>query len=295
MAIFVGCFDASSAIFIGLAALISSGVTFEWAMEGYAIVPLCFCVLILMLWPDVLVEPPLSPGTQCGGMAPLSNRPLGKQILSMECGLLLNSTSIVMTCINFFIGTVNEQLVLVDPHNSAVLTEIFASLLPIGGIIFIPAVGGLCDCLGSVRTWLVLSGAMILFFALNIAHALTGIAALAVCSFVTMAFCRPLFYTLIAVYIMDTFGVKTFGRIYGLTMTFSGVINCLVHPLRILVGVAGFTAVNIALLVVSLSTLALPALHPTEPRRRLSFTEGMADSTPLFTPLSARISHAKVV
>jgi len=74
---------------------------------------------------------------------------------------------------------------------------------------------------------------------------------------------RPLFYTAISDYAAKVFGFETFGTVYGLVMTISGLFGLILTPLDILTKGplnGSYTPVNVVLMVlgvVASSTLAL--------------------------------------
>lgn len=267
----VGCFDASSAVFVWLHAVIAEGFSFSTTLAGYAAAPLLVALIALTQWPRRVVE--ASEGGNDGGeeepnLCKLSARawaldtlPLSAQLCSPVYLALVHTVSVNMVCINFFIATVNDQMLAVpttSASTSASLAATFAWMLPAGGIIYIPLVGMITDRLGPTGGYAILVLLLLAFAALNAAYASSGDATLAYSAFTVFALCRPLFYTLGAGFTGQFFGFANFGKIYGLLFTLAGVANLAVQPLHVLAEDRGFGTANSALVAMQLTTVVLP-------------------------------------
>ncbi|KAL7419783.1 hypothetical protein Q5752_005699 [Cryptotrichosporon argae] len=178
-----------------------------------------------------------------------------------------------MTRINWYLATVNAQLVYYtgDVVLADKLTDAFIFLLPVGGLLAIPLVGYLLDArptrdvVGTMFTLGLAFGALTLVRSTGCQ--LAGIGALVVF--------RPLFYTAISDYAAKVFGFTTFGTVYGLSMTLSGLFGLVLGPLDAAVKgpLAGdYTPVNAALL--SAGALACASMGWRVVRRRIRLEEG---------------------
>jgi len=180
---------------------------------------------------------------------------VGRQIGStwfwaMECMVLIS-----MIRINWYLATVNTQLVYYtgEVQLADKLTDAFIFLLPIGGIISIPGIGWLLDTRPMQDVIIVLAIMPAAFGILTLTSSvipqLIGIGFLVVY--------RPLFYTAISDYAAKVFGFETFGTVYGLAMTLSGLFGLILTPLDILTkGPLGgdYTPVNVTMLVLGVIT-----------------------------------------
>jgi len=267
----VGCFDASSAVFVGLAWLMRSGLSFEETFTGFALVPTCVALVAFSLWPREAVQKSgHMDGSQLssGGGPPLANLPLRKQAQTAEYLLLVQNVCVGMVCLNFFIATVDLQMSRVNAKTAPALSQAFAAMLPLGGIVYVPVVGYVVDKLGSTVGLIVLWASLLSFFVLNGTYALTGAEPAAYAAFAIFSFCRPLFYTLNAAFTGETFGFATFGLLYGLLNSLAGVANCSVAPLAALAESHGFFTTNAVLLAVQFTMVALPLLVKWKDRKR---------------------------
>ncbi|CCG21943.1 membrane transporter [Candida orthopsilosis Co 90-125] len=132
-------------------------------------------------------------------------------------------STIQMLKINYFVATVASQYqyIFQSYELATKLNKFFDVALPLGGIICVPLIGILLDNYSSllvVSTLLSLS-VLIGFLGLFSNYAL---AIIGVCLFVGY---RPMFYTVISDLCAKVYGFETFGTVYGLIMTISGVFN----------------------------------------------------------------------
>jgi MFS family permease len=128
----------------------------------------------------------------------------------------------------------------------------FTVLLPLAGIVGIPFVGKLLDTRPTIETsWILLVfGASfgILTIIPRTVPQLIGIGVL--------VFNRPLLYTYLSDLFAKVFGFQTFGKVYGLAMTLSGIVGLLLTPFDIFTKTHGgnFTPINIALMIAGFVT-----------------------------------------
>ena len=96
---------------------------------------------------------------------------------------------------------------------------------------------------------------------------------------------RPLFYTAISDYAAKVFGFETFGTVYGLGMTLSGLFGLILTPLDILVKGplnGSYTALNVVLFVMGfIASLALYGRTKFTPKVEL--------------PLSAQVNEHSIL
>lgn len=277
MAGLVGLFDASSSVFIFLAQFIADGVSFENTFRCYAALPLISAACALMLWPNEPIAagtfvadkgpPDIDIGSRVNSRVSVSASmseelrilPFKRQFASKEYWLFVWTASITMICINFFIATVNDQVLRVGAADEAhALQKAFAILLPLGGIVYIPVVGYIVDRYGLTRGWLVLWASLIVFATLNFISQRFQVPAAAYASFAFIALSRCLFYTLCAAFTGALFGFETFGQIYGLVFFLAGLANLSVQPLRVIANSYGFDETNAGLLALQITTVLLP-------------------------------------
>lgn len=204
----------------------------------------------------------------------LFGRGVAKQILSSWWLVMEVMVIIHMTRINWYLATVNTQLVFYTgaADVASKLTDAFIFLLPLGGIVSIPFIGWLLDHRPTLDV-VVLMAVMGLAFGVltlqsTVAPQLVGIGFIVVF--------RPLFYTAISDYAAKVFGFETFGTVYGLSMTVSGLFGLLLTPLdRVTKGRfhGSYTPVNLGLLALGLSsTLVLAArvwTYTRQPKGRI--------------------------
>lgn len=299
----VGCFDASSAVFIGLGALNNMGIAISTVFFGYALVPLTIAMLGLVLLPSspVPVDSDLADSTQNSSIRQVTpdppvhyrDHPLKEQISSHMYWMLLQTVSINMIMLNFFIATVNSQVETVDPVNGVDIAKRFALMLPLGGIVFIPLVGKITDRLGPHGGLFVLWILLLVFQALHALYQVTGLPLAAYAAFAVFALCRPLFYTLGASFTGLMFGFQTFGTVYGLLFSLAGLANLAVQPLRWIAEEYGFEVSNCILLCLQLTTLLLPIKSGATRLCRRTHDQVFRQGSLLTSPeLLATIAHS---
>lgn len=253
----VGAFDASSAVFLILSTLMAYfKISFSDVFTGYAAIPSVFAFLFCKLWPNEQVEP--TDDTEEVEVSPLASLPLSQQIASLDFVLLAYWMASTMLCINFFIASAFPQMASVQPERARELASLFSTMLPLGGIVFVPINGFLIDTWGPKFCLVILWVAYMCFAVMLQAYMWTSLEIFAYIAFVMFSFCRPLFYTLGACYVGATFGFSTFGKLYGLSTCISGFTNLLGQPLNSFSDEYGYWLSNAALVFLQLPTIALP-------------------------------------
>jgi MFS family permease len=179
----------------------------------------------------------------------------GEQIMSSWFWLATVFLCIHMLRINFYIQSAHSQLLFYtgDPMLADSLTKAFTYLLPLGGLAGIPFVGFLLDKRSNRDAMLFLAA----FGALFGAFGMTSSVAPQIFSIATLTILRPLMYTAVSDFSAKTFGFQTFGTVYGLANTLSGLFGLVQWPLDLLVKLpldGNYTPVNAALLVLGLVT-----------------------------------------
>lgn len=165
-----------------------------------------------------------------------------------------------MCRINFYIETANEQLYYYtrDAGLADTLTTAFTLLLPLGGIAGIPFVGTLLDKRTSFDAFLTL---LVFGFSFGLLTMMPSAAAqiAGICFFVIL---RPLMYTAVSDYTTKIVGFKTFGTVYGLCNSLSGLFGLIQYPLDLFVKFTlkgSPTIVNVVLLVLGTTASAAVA------------------------------------
>jgi len=258
----VGCFDASSGVFVFLAYIINNtGMSFLKTFTGYSAIGLLTALGASWLWPNSSIDVVAAvPGSfeQRRRYPSLAGLSLRQQLVCIEYWLCVLAVSITMLSINFYIATVNEQVYLVDPDDISKLVNTFTAILPLGGIVYAPVVGMVADRLSMISSWLILWAAMLTFAGLNFAYAAEGSAALAYAAFAVFAFCRPLLYTMAAAFIGQVFGFANFGKLYGLVFTVAGAVNLCVRGLHWVALTYSYQTANMVMIVLQTSTVVFP-------------------------------------
>jgi len=258
-------------IFINLA--IQHGfLSFRGAFITYAWIPLIAAVIAMWLWPAEAVEAKYADLNDqdaldealCGDTVhPLDESEVHgfsmvQQLKTAEFGLLTYTIMTYILVINFFIGSVNLQMSAVDAAVSDSTTAAFAVALPIGGIIFIPLIGGIIDFIGPLPTYSVLWLVYLAFQAFMLLYTVTQNAIVAYLSFALFALVRPMFYSLSASSVGAVFGFRNFGKIFGLINTLAGFSNLIARPLNRVAEVHGYTFTNMVVLCMQLPTIFTP-------------------------------------
>ncbi|KAF7587211.1 hypothetical protein BBP40_007548 [Aspergillus hancockii] len=153
----------------------------------------------------------------------LHGLPAHEQVQTPWFILILLMTVLQMLRMNYFIATVRSQyeFMLRSETEAERINGFFDVALPVGGVIFTPAIGLLLDYLSVPATLAVIVLLTTATGVLNsIPAAWTGY--LAVVLFVLL---RPYYYSAMSDYATKVFGFATFGRVYGTIICFSGIVN----------------------------------------------------------------------
>lgn len=160
-----------------------------------------------------------------GGMfGILHGRSVKEQVCNPMFYLMVIFTTICMLRINYFVATVRsqEEYLLKDPELALKLNSIFDVLLPLGGVVAIPLTGAILDHL---KTFDIL----VTLFATSVVVGVLGLIprsfTLHLIGILILVVYRPFIYTVISDYIAKVFGFETFGTVYGLLISVSGMFN----------------------------------------------------------------------
>lgn len=147
-----------------------------------------------------------------------------EQIRTWWFGFILVMTCLCMLRINFFISTVGAQeLYLVGPSGARIIGDLFDIALPAGGVVAIPFIGLLLDELTTFQVLQIMCSASVLTGFLGCLRSFW----LNVVGMLVLVVYRPFYYSVTTELSAKVFGPITFGRLYGLIMTLSGVFNML--------------------------------------------------------------------
>lgn len=147
-----------------------------------------------------------------------------EQIKTPWFSLMVLFTTIHMIRINYFVATVLSQYIylLGSVEKAEQLTKYFDVVLPLGGIVSMPFVGLLLDY---VSTFNILSILMAMSIIMGVCGGIRNSLLAGYTKVSIIVVFRPFFYTVISDYAAKVFGFDTFGRVYGLIMSISGVFN----------------------------------------------------------------------
>jgi hypothetical protein len=215
--------DASAVMFL-LMEFISTRTRFSNHFElflGFSVLPALSLIIGLFLWPkkpypatSLSVEQALAP------VEPFSTILRNKDF--WWCTLFV---SLSLLRVNFYIATVQGQLSDIgrDPKAIQAYTDLFALILPAGGVASVPLVGLMLDK----------GGLLLSIFAICITGALWGGFSLLYwlplelqfVTFFMVALYRALLFSVMATFVFVTFGQAHFGKSWGVVFFFGGVIN----------------------------------------------------------------------
>ncbi|KAK9388063.1 major facilitator superfamily domain-containing protein [Lipomyces mesembrius] len=153
----------------------------------------------------------------------LHGRTALQQIRTPWFMLLCLFTMIQMLRLNYFVASIRAQydFIFHSPDIARRINEVFDIALPVGGVITVPIAGYLLDnysmavALGVLLGMGTTMGILGNFSSLIAAYGNVGI----------FVIYRSLFYTTASDYSAKVFGFDTFGKVYGLISTISGVFN----------------------------------------------------------------------
>lgn len=169
---------------------------------------------------DNIVENPTEHAEVWGALHQFSAR---DQIKSPWFVLMAIFTAIQMLRINYFLATVLSQYtyLLGSKELATLVNRIFDLALPIGGVIAVPFIGVLLDNFSTPVALLVL-------FTVSTAISILGLFPSLIAGIFKIGLLviyRPFYYTLVSDYTAKVFGFDTFGTVYGLMISISGLIS----------------------------------------------------------------------
>ncbi|KAK9457642.1 major facilitator superfamily domain-containing protein [Dipodascopsis uninucleata] len=137
--------------------------------------------------------------------------------------LLCSFSMIQMIRLNYFVASIRAQYEFIfhSPEIAHNLNRLFDVALPIGGIVTVPIGGILLDNFSTVTTLTLL---LLMGTAFGVLGNLAYISAAYANIFIFVIY-RSLFYTASSDYSAKVFGFDTFGKVYGLISTISGLLN----------------------------------------------------------------------
>lgn len=169
---------------------------------------------------DNIVKNPTENAEVWGALHQFSAR---EQVKSPWFLLMAVFTAIQMLRINYFLATVLSQYtyLLGSKEVAQLVNRIFDLALPIGGIIAVPFIGVLLDNFSTPIALLVLFIVSTVISILGLFPSLiAGIFKIGL-----LVIYRPFYYTLVSDYTAKVFGFDTFGTVYGLMISISGLIS----------------------------------------------------------------------
>ncbi|KAK9471054.1 major facilitator superfamily domain-containing protein [Dipodascopsis tothii] len=146
-----------------------------------------------------------------------------KQIRTPWFILLCLFTLIQMVRLNYFVASIRAQYSFLfhDERIAETINSFFDIALPVGGIVSIPLSGYLLDHYS-------MATALSVLLAMGTAFGILGNFAAfpaAYANIVIFVLYRSMFYTTVSDYTGKVFGYDTFGKVYGLISTISGLFN----------------------------------------------------------------------
>lgn len=137
----------------------------------------------------------------------------------------LGLTVLCMLRLNYFMATVRSQeaYLLGSYEEANRIGGIFDVLLPLGGIAAIPFIGLVIDNIPTVQVLKIMCITSVSVGVLGLFHSF----ALNLLGILLLVVYRPFYYTVVSDYCSKVFGFETFGTVYGLLMSVSGVLNML--------------------------------------------------------------------
>ncbi|KAF1823015.1 MFS general substrate transporter [Dissoconium aciculare CBS 342.82] len=137
-------------------------------------------------------------------------------------------TVLQMLRMNFFIATIKSQYeyMLRSPRLAKQINTFFDVALPVGGVLATPFIGLLLDHMSTAGMLAVL---VTLITSVGVLGSLPFLWA-AYANVIFFVLLRPLYYSAMSDYATKIFGFATFGKVYGMIICFSGVVN-LFQPL----------------------------------------------------------------
>ncbi|GAV51697.1 hypothetical protein ZYGR_0AF01680 [Zygosaccharomyces rouxii] len=160
-----------------------------------------------------------------GGMfGILHDKSIKEQISNPMFYLMVVFTTICMLRINYYVATIRsqEEYLLGDHELALRLNSIFDVLLPLGGVVAIPLTGAILDHMKTFDILITLfTSSVVVGFLGLIPKSFT----LHLIGILILVVYRPFVYTVISDYTAKVFGFDTFGTVYGLLISISGMFN----------------------------------------------------------------------
>lgn len=162
----------------------------------------------------------------CGVWGVLHGVPVLEQLKTPWFYLMAAFTTIQMLRINYFVATIFSQYVylLGSIEIAETLNHFFDIALPVGGILAIPIIGIVLD---NLSTFNVLSILLTVTTAIGLFGIIPNSTTAAYLHMSFLVIYRPFYYTTVSDYAAKVFGFETFGTVYGVIISISGVFNLL--------------------------------------------------------------------
>jgi hypothetical protein len=173
-----------------------------------------------------------------------------------DTAVLWQFAPVYMLTSYFYFSTTNEQLLWLtdsESHSSTKadqMTQVFAIMVPSIGFIMSPIAGRICDRYGLDICALLMTVLQILF---GICSVIKNVQ-LQFVTFVSVISFRCMYMVIVSRFITLRYSVKSFGRMYGMTSTVSGLVSLLGYFFNYLVKEhfdGSYLAINVILLAIS--------------------------------------------
>ncbi|CAR25699.1 hypothetical protein ZYGR_0A02650 [Zygosaccharomyces rouxii] len=154
----------------------------------------------------------------------LHDKSVKEQISNPMFYLMVVFTTICMLRINYYVATIRsqEEYLLKDPELALKLNSIFDVLLPLGGVVAIPLTGAILD---HMKTFDILVTLVTSSVVVGVLGLIPRSFTLHLIGILILVVYRPFVYTVISDYTSKVFGFDTFGTVYGLLISISGMFN----------------------------------------------------------------------
>ncbi|KXN85378.1 Protein FMP42 [Leucoagaricus sp. SymC.cos] len=135
-------------------------------------------------------------------------------------------TIIQMLRINYFVATVRAQyeFLLHSYEASVAINSFFDVALPLGGLIAIPFIGTYLDTFSLLT---IISTLVVCTTSMGLLGLVQDSFTAAYLNVIIIVVYRPFYYTVVSDYCAKVFGVATFGKVYGVVICLSGMLNLL--------------------------------------------------------------------
>jgi len=132
--------------------------------------------------------------------------------------------------INWYIGTLPPQMLTfpgIEHATAELYLDIFALMLPLGGVLSAPVIGAVIDKKGIVFS-LVLINTVGLFYGII---SLVPILPVQLVTFLLLCVFRPCMYAAMSAFVAVYFGFANFGKLYGSMLSISSAVNLMQYVL----------------------------------------------------------------